>query len=42
MEHEIVGGLVTIGYQDDGKPVEFKVDIKALKDLCERLAGEGR
>jgi hypothetical protein len=42
MEHEIVGGLVTIGYQDNGKPVELKVDAKAFKDLCERLAGEAR
>lgn len=40
MEHEIVGGLVTIGYQDNGQPVELKVDSKAFKDLCERLAGE--
>ena len=39
MEHEIVGGLVTIGYQDDGKPVELKVESHAFKGLCERLAG---
>lgn len=39
MEHEIVGGLVTIGYQDNGNPVELKVDSKAFNDLCERLAG---
>jgi hypothetical protein len=38
MEHEIVGGLVTIGFQDNGKPVELKVDSNAFKDLCERLA----
>jgi hypothetical protein len=38
MEHEIVGGLVTIGYQDNGKPVELKVDSSAFNDLCERLA----
>ena len=38
MEHEIVGGLVTIGYQDDGKPVELKIDSTAFKDLCQRLA----
>jgi hypothetical protein len=36
---EIVGGIVTIGYQDNGKPVELKVDSSAFKDLCERLAG---
>lgn len=38
MEHEIVGGLVTIGYQENGKPVELKVDAKAFNDLCEQLA----
>ena len=38
MEHEIVGGVVTIGYQDNGKPVELKVDSEAFTDLCERLA----
>jgi hypothetical protein len=38
MEHEIVGGLVTIGYQDNGKPVELRVDSTVFNDLCERLA----
>jgi hypothetical protein len=38
MEHEIVGGIVTIGFQDNGKPVELKVDSEAFKELCERLA----
>ena len=33
MEHELVGGLVTIGYQDNGKPVEMKVNGKAFTDL---------
>ncbi|GFO60110.1 hypothetical protein GMST_24350 [Geomonas silvestris] len=37
MEHEIVGGVVTIGYQDNGNPVELKVDGGAFKELCERL-----
>ncbi|SNB46495.1 hypothetical protein [Geobacter sp. DSM 9736] len=41
MEHEIVGGLVTIGFQDNGKPVELKVDAKAFSELCERLGGKG-
>ncbi len=40
MEHEIVGGVVTIGYQDNGRPVELKVDSKGFKELCERLSGE--
>lgn len=39
MEHEIVGGLVTIGFQENGKPVELKVDGKAFVELCERLVG---
>lgn len=39
MEHEMVGGLVTIGFQNDGKPVELKVDGNAFKALCEQLAG---
>lgn len=38
MEHEIVGGLVTIGYQDNGEPVELKVDSMGFTDLCEQLA----
>jgi len=42
MEHEIVGGLVTIGYQDNGKPVELKLDSTAFEDLCERLGGATR
>jgi len=40
MEHEIVGGLVTIGYQDNGKPVELKFDSSAFNELCQRLAGD--
>jgi non-ribosomal peptide synthetase component F len=40
MEHEIVGGIVTIGFQDNGKPVELKVGSKAFTELCTRLAGE--
>ena len=39
MEHEIVGGVVTIGYQDNGRPVELKVDSSVFKELCEKLAG---
>lgn len=38
MEHEIVGGLVTIGFQENGKPVELKMDAKGFKELCEKLA----
>jgi hypothetical protein len=39
MEHELLGGIVTIGYQDNGKPVELKVSSKAFGELCETLAG---
>jgi hypothetical protein len=41
MEHEIVGGIVTIGYQDNGRPVELKVGGKAFHELCARLAAGG-
>lgn len=41
MEHEIVGGLVTIGYQDNGKPVELKISASAFNDLCRMLGGSG-
>lgn len=38
MEHEIVGGLITIGFQENGKPVELKMDGKGFRELCERLS----
>lgn len=38
MEHELVGGIVTIGYQDNGRPVELKLSGKAFNDLCEKLS----
>ena len=39
MEHEMVGGTVTIGHQDNGKPVEMKVSGKAFGELMARLNG---
>jgi hypothetical protein len=33
MEHQMVGGLVTIGYQDNGKPVELKLNGKAFEEM---------
>lgn len=39
MEHQLVGGLVTIGFQDNGKPVELKVSGKAFEELLSRLQG---
>ena len=38
MEHELVGGIVTIGFQDNGKPVELKVNSQAFIELRELLA----
>ena len=37
MEHELLGGIVTIGYQDNGKPVELKVSTNAFGELSEAL-----
>ncbi len=37
MEHELVGGVVTIGYQENGKPLELKVSGKAFGELVELL-----
>lgn len=42
MEHELLGGIITIGYQDNGKPVEFKVSTKAFAELRERLMEAAR
>lgn len=38
MEHELLGGIVTIGYQDNGKPVELKVGAAAYRELQARLS----
>ncbi len=39
MENQLIGGLVTIGYQENGKPVELKVSGKAFGELCALLSG---
>lgn len=39
MEHQLVGGLVTIGYQENGKPVELKLSGKAFEELLARFQG---
>jgi hypothetical protein len=39
MEHELLGGIVTIGYQENGKPVELKVSGTAFSELEKRLSG---
>lgn len=33
MESELVGGLITIGFGEGGKPVELKVDAQAMAEL---------
>jgi hypothetical protein len=38
MENQFLGGIVTIGFQDSGKPVELKLGGKAFHELCARLA----
>ncbi len=40
MENQFLGGVVTIGFQDNGKPVELKVSGKVFVALCSRLAGD--
>ena len=39
MENQIVGGIVTIGWQDNGKPVELKVNGKSFEELHTLLKG---
>ena len=39
MENQLLGGIVTIGYQDNGKPVELKVGGKMFEELCGQLTG---
>ena len=38
MENSIVGGAVTIGWQENGKPIEIKVNGKAFEELCKLLS----
>ena len=33
MESELIGGLITIGYGEGGKPVELKVDARTMAEL---------
>jgi len=39
MENQLLGGLVTLGYGENGKPVELKISAQAFADLCPQLAG---
>jgi hypothetical protein len=33
MENQILGGIITIGWQENGKPVELKVNAKTFDEL---------
>jgi hypothetical protein len=39
MENSIVGGAVTIGWQENGDPLEIKVDSSTFEELCKLLRG---
>jgi len=41
MENQFLGGVVTIGFGENNKPVELKVGGKAFHELCASL-GQGR
>jgi len=41
MEHQLVGGVVTIGFGENGKPVELKVKGSAFAELAAALRGAG-
>jgi hypothetical protein len=41
MENQFLGGVVTIGHGENGKPVELKVNGKAFNELCGSL-NQGR
>lgn len=37
MEHQMVGGLITVGFGDNDKPVELKVKSQTFSELVGRL-----
>jgi hypothetical protein len=39
MENQLLGGIITIGWQENGKPVELKVNGNAFDELCSLLNG---
>jgi len=39
MESQILGGVITIGWQENGKPVELKVNGKTFEELHSLLNG---
>jgi hypothetical protein len=40
MENELLGGVVTVGYGDNGKPVEFKIAGQTFSHLANALRQE--
>ena len=38
MENRMLGGVVTLGIGDNGKPVEFKISSQAFDELRQQLA----
>lgn len=38
MENQFLGGIITIGFGENGKPVELKLGGKAFNELCGRLS----
>lgn len=38
MENQFLGGLITIGYQENGNTVDLKLSGKAFNELCGRLS----
>jgi hypothetical protein len=39
MENQILGGIITIGWQENDKPVELKVNGKVFEELYSLLSG---
>lgn len=39
MENQILGGIITIGWQENGKPLELKVNVKPFEELYSLLKG---
>lgn len=38
MENQFLGGIITIGFGENNKPVELKLGGKAFNELCARLS----
>jgi hypothetical protein len=40
MEHQMVGGIITIGFGDNNRPVELKIKGQAFTELAAKLSGQ--